>query len=105
MRPSRRARPPFPITAFSLPVRNSERLGASLRAVHHRHRACQARVDSPTFHIDTDTAGHPCLHLGTFPNRSFSRFFNGAIPGMLADAVRWPIYHPPQGNCLIFKDS
>ncbi|SOY71447.1 hypothetical protein CBM2586_B130250 [Cupriavidus phytorum] len=63
------------------------------------------RVDSPTFHIDTDTEGPPCLHLGTFPNRSFSRFFDGAIPGMLADAVRWPIYEPPQGNCLISKDS
>ncbi|SPD59607.1 protein of unknown function (plasmid) [Cupriavidus neocaledonicus] len=62
-------------------------------------------MEAPTFHIDTDTARHPCLHLGTFPNRSFSRFFDGAIPGILAVAVRWPIHDPSQGNCLISKDS
>ncbi|SOY66236.1 hypothetical protein CBM2592_B130048 [Cupriavidus taiwanensis] len=65
----------------------------------------QQRVHSPTFHIDTDTARPACLHLGTFPNRSFSRFFDGAIPGMLADAMRRRIDLAAQGNCLISKDS
>ncbi|SPA43012.1 protein of unknown function [Cupriavidus taiwanensis] len=58
----------------------------------HRRFVCPVRVDPRPFHMDTYTRRPPCLHLGTFPNRSFSRFFNGEIPGMLAVAVRWPIY-------------